>query len=76
MTISGEDRPPTNTSALKPLPLHLPVDHSAHEDDEYDDEVEEEEIEHHSHYSTSVKFLVAGGIAGAGPCFIFLIPSQ
>ena len=70
VTISGEDRPPVNP--IKPLPLPFPGDHSSDEDDEYDDEFDDEELPEPNHYSTSFKFLVAGGIAGAGARFIGL----
>ena len=65
VSISGEDRPQIN--GVKPSPIPIPVDHvSAHEDDEYDDDFDEEELEETNHHSTSLKFLIAGGIAGAG----------
>lgn len=65
VSISGEDRPPVN--GVKSLPVPIPVDHvSAHDDGEYEDDFDDEELEETNHYSTSLKFLAAGGIAGAG----------
>lgn len=46
----------------------IPVDHEAteYDIDSDDDELEPDEHEEESHFSASIKFLLAGGIAGAG----------
>ena len=52
----------------------LPVDH---EDSEYDiepdddDDIDEEDHEEESHFSASIKYLLAGGVAGAGKFGLF-----
>lgn len=72
VTLSGEDRPP-------PHPIHKHTHHHIHqpqlvdyqveydEEEAYydDDDYVDEEYEEH-HLSTSFKYLLAGGIAGAG----------
>ncbi|KAI0353621.1 mitochondrial carrier [Trametes cingulata] len=73
VSLSAEDlslEPPPVSTASKEIPP-IPVDHRSpyedeEDDEEYDDEYEEEE-HHHSWLggSTAVKFLLAGGIAGA-----------
>ena len=72
VSISAEDRPPSHP--VKPHNQPSPVDTTSSlsegtvdddDDDEfYDDEFEDEEEENHN--ATSFKFLLAGGIAGAG----------
>lgn len=82
VTLSAEDRPPPHPIHKHPHPhFHQPqlVDYQAEyeeDDSEYneDEEFEEEEMEEH-HFSTSFKFLLAGGIAGAGKLHISHITS-
>lgn len=84
VTLSAEDKPPlfnmmrtASSEAPSIVPQALPVDHlsvESHEEhfDEYDDDEEEE---HHSWLEghAALKFLAAGGIAGAGECRWFII---
>jgi len=80
VSLSAEDKPPTpptykvNTSSSNPGPLSsaaLLEPDDEEEDEEYDyfdeDEVEEDEGQHQFlEGHTAVKFLLAGGVAGAG----------
>ena len=72
VSLSAEDMsaPKARTVIQEPHPHDIPVDHvpATDRDDEYDNEDSEEEEEHASFLggSTAVKFLLAGGIAGAG----------
>ena len=74
VSLSAEDTPPPFT-VNRPMPVDaaaLPIDHiSPHvgDDDEFEDYGEEEEEEEHHNWlegHAAIKFLVAGGIAGAG----------
>ena len=78
VTLSAEDRPHTFSSRKQPANgvTQIPVDHSAaddleHEDDGYYDD-HDHESEHHSILDghPAIKFLLAGGVAGAGECQI------
>ena len=73
VTLSAEDLsfPTAHGTALKdavPLPVDHQTTYSDGDDDADYDEYDEEEEPHHSWLggSTAVKFLLAGGIAGAG----------
>lgn len=73
MSLSAEDRPP----APKPQTLKQEEDLG---DDEYLDDDEEEEMEGPEHHGflqghTALKFLLAGGIAGAGMSVAQLVPT-
>ncbi|KAH9943478.1 mitochondrial carrier [Epithele typhae] len=77
VTLSAEDlavpHPPVTPFGSKDAPLatptSLPIDHTSAEDDDDDLEYDDcEEEEHHQTWlggSTAVKFLMAGGVAGA-----------
>ncbi|KAI5124933.1 hypothetical protein M0805_007360 [Coniferiporia weirii] len=65
VSISGEDRPPVHPIKPQSHPPQDPVDYTgldSEDEDFYDDEDIDEEEEHQ--HSTSIKFLLAGGIAG------------
>ena len=78
MSISAEDRPPTHPAKPHNQPSTVPIDHTSDpseeeiddDDDFYDDDFEEEEEGNHN--ATSFKFLLAGGIAGAGTDFLIM----
>ena len=78
VTLSAEDLPLKQSHAVPSIDVEpIPVDHqSPYEDDEDDIGYDEEEEEpHHSWLggSTAVKFLLAGGVAGAGePCCLMI----
>ena len=77
VSLSAEDKPPSNTTSPTPMGATqvtlppLPVDHSypqrTGEEEQEETEVYEEE-EHHTWFggSTAAKYLLAGGVAGAG----------
>lgn len=77
VSLSAEDKPPmfatmklTSSEAAPPVEP-LPIDHSdpdLDDDDDFEDYDEEGDEEHHSWLEghTALKFLTAGGIAGAG----------
>ncbi|EGO01954.1 hypothetical protein SERLA73DRAFT_177617 [Serpula lacrymans var. lacrymans S7.3] len=69
VSLSAEDKPPPFTFPKLPQePSSLPVGHTSPVDeDEEEGEYDEEETEHHSWHEghTAIKFLCAGGIAGA-----------
>lgn len=73
VSLSAEDKPPPYTakklnhteiesSSAEPLPL----DHTAPNDDDLEEYDEEEEHHNWLEGHTALKFLTAGGIAGAG----------
>ena len=57
-------RPHTHPPPI-PVDFDSPVEDNDEEDEYYDEDFEEEE-EEESQYRTSFKYLLAGGIAGAG----------
>ncbi|TDL29557.1 mitochondrial carrier [Rickenella mellea] len=63
VSLSAEDKPPTRTSVQRPVTAMAspPIDHTSSEEHEeaFEDEHEDE------HHFQSLKFLLAGGIAGA-----------
>lgn len=69
MTLSAEDHPPA------PKPQTIEREEELEDDEYLDDEEEMEEPEHHGFLEghTALKFLLAGGIAGAGRYIIQLI---
>lgn len=77
VTLSAEDMSTTRSyhppvkHAASPLPVDYEVEDDGDDDDDFDDSdlyAFEEEEEHHNWLlgSTAAKFLLAGGIAGAG----------
>ena len=77
VTLSAEDMAPTSVShpysAKQPPPPAPPVDfegdddlEEGDEDDFYPEEHEEEDRHYWLHLPTAAKFLLAGGVAGAG----------
>lgn len=75
MSLSAEDVPPTRASGKPTQPTvaaaWVPIDHTG-EIDEDEDDYDETEFDHEAeeHHSTSLRFLLAGGIAGAGSWMI------
>ncbi|KZP32983.1 mitochondrial carrier [Athelia psychrophila] len=69
VTLSAEDHPPPFSFHKQPASqaAQLPVDHTAVDDDEYEDDDFGDEHEHHSLLDghPAIKFLLAGGVAGA-----------
>jgi hypothetical protein len=70
VSLSAEDKPPPpHRPALHPEDFHLPQNNRTYDWDEEDEDfVEDDEMEDHSFLEghTSLKFLFAGGVAGAG----------
>jgi len=82
VSLSAEDKPPDYLIYRPPAVQLQPVPSTSHkrtpilsedddaDDDDDDDLLQEHHIEHDHHYGTiALKFLAAGGVAGAGQSF-------